>query len=94
MKKKLVVTAAISIVLGSSAVAGASGWDGQVAECFNEVRMPAIYKTSLTLVRPASQKYVHGNHRQIQLIKYAAIYRENRAMKRPAYYVLQKANCK
>jgi hypothetical protein len=100
MKKILTLLTVATMLIGTSVSAGGygtgktTGWGGRVAECFNEVHVPAVFTSTKSLVRAASEKYVHGKHGQIQLVKYAAIYRESTKLKTPEHYVLKKVYCK
>ena len=86
---KSILTAAAAVALTATA---ASAWEGRTVACFDKHWVGPTYETTQVLVKPAKEKYEHKNGR-IELVKYAAVYREYKTLKTEGMWVMKEVSC-
>lgn len=86
---KPIAVAAAAVMFASPVFA----WEGKVVACYDKVFVPAQFKTTKHLHKPAKTvwEYRHG---QAVEVYYAPVYKETRHQTHPAHYVKRKAACK
>lgn len=85
----------LAITLGATMIALSSTAHAQeprLIGCYQRVLVPAEYDVKKILVKEPVRKYIKRNGR-IELVEYAAIYREEKTLVKDEYYVMQEISC-
>ncbi|MET4103063.1 hypothetical protein ABIE58_002500 [Roseovarius sp. MBR-78] len=88
MNKLVITLGATMIALGGAAQAQ----EPKLIACYQRVLVPAQYDVKKILVKEPERKYIKRNGR-IELLEYAAIYREEKTLVKDEYYVMQEISC-
>ncbi|MEM9854216.1 MAG: hypothetical protein AAF841_07145 [Pseudomonadota bacterium] len=84
---------AVATALLMSAAAPAFAWEGQVVACYDKIFVPAEFKTSKTLHKPARTVWEHKGDQMVE-VYYPAMFLEHRTLVTEAHYVKRKAPCR
>ena len=88
-RMKRMITAGIALLcLASPALA----WEGKTVACYNKVLVPAKYSVTKVKIKEGKQQYEHRNGR-IELVDYPPLYKEQRKLVEPEYYVMRPIPC-
>ena len=87
---KSILTAAAAVALTATA---ASAWEGRTVACFDKHWVGPTYETKQVLVKPAKEKYEHTAHGRIELVRYAAVYREYKTLVKEGMWVMKEVSC-
>lgn len=66
---------------------------GRTIACFDKVWVPPVYDVKKVLVGPKKRVYVKRGG-LIELVEYAAVYREDKTLKEDGHWVLREIRCK
>jgi len=66
----------------------------RLLSCYNEVTVPAKYRTEKVLIEAARKVYVKRTDGTIQLVEYPATYREDKYLVEPSYKLMKPIPCK
>lgn len=89
MKTIISAAAAALVMTAGSAMA----WEGRTVACFDKHWVGPTYETKNVLVKPAKEKYEHGENGRIELVRYAAVYREYKTQKTEGMWVMKQVSC-
>ena len=70
----------------------AAAWEGQKVACYDKHWVPAAYKTSKHLEKPAKTKWEHVDGQMVKMY-YPPVYMEKKTLAKEGHWVLRKAAC-
>jgi len=88
MKSILTASAAAVLLTAGSAMA----WEGRTVACFDNVWVGPTYSAKNVLVMPAKEQYEKKNGR-VELVRYAAVYRQHKSLKTKGMWVMKEISC-
>jgi len=87
---KSILTAAAAVALTATA---ASAWEGRTVACFDKHWVGPKYEAKNVLVKPAKEKYEHAADGRIELVRYAAVYRQYKTLVKEGMWVMKEVSC-
>ena len=88
--KSILTAAAAAVVLSTGT---AMAWEGRTVACFDKHWVGPTYKTHNVLVKPAKEKYEHAADGRIELVRYAAVYRQHKSKVTDGMWVMKQVSC-